>query len=308
MKHITTEEFIKRAKNIHGNKYDYSKVNYVRYNSKVCIICPEHGEFWMTPDGHTNKTNPHGCPKCNGGTRLGVNTFIEKAKEVHGDKYDYSKVVYKNTHLNVLITCPMHGDFEQTPHNHLKGKGCKFCANNQKLSNSDFIKKAKQIHGDRYDYSKVNYVNNTTKVCIICKEHGEFWQRPDGHLRGKGCWRCNSSHLERIVEKTLIENEIEFVREANSEVLSFLGRQRLDFFLPKYNVAIECQGTQHFQTVPFFKSYDLSNIQERDLIKKKKCEENNIKLLYFSNLEIDYPYKVFENIDDLMKEIKAAIS
>ncbi|MEE3416938.1 MAG: hypothetical protein VZR53_16420, partial [Prevotella sp.] len=121
--------------------------------------------------------------------------FIEKAREIHADKYDYSKVNYVNNSMKVTIICPEHGEFEQTPANHLCGKGCLLCGRkqtiNKRSSNTEnFIIKAKEIHGDKYDYSKVNYVNNSTKVTIICPEHGEFEQTPASHLRGSGCPKC----------------------------------------------------------------------------------------------------------------------
>ena len=114
---MTTEEFIKKAKEIHGNKYDYSKVEYKNTSTKVCIICPEHGEFWQTPNHHLQG---HGCPKCkNEKIRKrhthNITIFIEKARKVHGDKYDYSKAEYINASTKVCIICPEHGEFWQTP-------------------------------------------------------------------------------------------------------------------------------------------------------------------------------------------------
>lgn len=112
--------------------------------------------------------------------RLTTEEFITKAREVHGDKYDYSKSVYTTKKEKVIITCPIHGDFEQSPDGHLRGQGCPKCkfeklANDSRGTTEEFIEKAKQVHGDKYDYSKVNYVNARTKVCIVCSEHGEFW-------------------------------------------------------------------------------------------------------------------------------------
>lgn len=121
--------------------------------------------------------------------------FIEDARKVHGNKYDYSKVEYKSNKIKVCIICPKHGEFWQTPSNHLTGYGCKKCGTEKASSKQrntiiNFTKKAKQVHGDKYDYSKVNYVNNHTKICIICPEHGEFEQTPSGHLCGNGCPKC----------------------------------------------------------------------------------------------------------------------
>ena len=201
------ENFIIEANNIHNNKYDYSKVEYINGNTKVCIICPEHGEFWQTPNSHIFQKA--GCPKCSK-QFMDRDYFIECARKIHGNKYDYSKVEYVNNRTKVCIICPEHGEFWQTTHNHLAGAGCGQCAKN--YSNKDlFIEKAKKIHGDKYDYSKVEYINNHTKVCIICPVHGEFWQTPNCHLNGQGCPKCRMPYLERKMELFLEENNINYI-------------------------------------------------------------------------------------------------
>ena len=207
MHKLTTEEFIKRATAIHGNRYDYSKVNYIDARTKVCIICKRCGcVFYQRPSLHLNG---NGC-KCNkmynNGRRLTTEEFIKKAKEVHGDKYDYSKVEYKNTSTKVCIICPEHGEFWQTPNAHLQGHGCRKCSNNflsdiHYKTTDTFIKECKDVFGDKYDYSKVNYVNNKTKVCIICPEHGEFWQLPYYFLTHKGCPKCNKKPKKNKIKK-----------------------------------------------------------------------------------------------------------
>ena len=133
--------------------------------------------------------------------------FIEKARKVHGDKYDYSKVVYKNAITKVCIICPEHGEFWQEAYSHTKGCKCQACAGSKKLTTEEFIEKARKVHGDKYDYSKVEYKNNRTPICIICPEHGEFWQLPINHLKGCGCKHCKG---KRITEKKLLTTE-EFI-------------------------------------------------------------------------------------------------
>lgn len=123
-------------------------------------------------------------------TKQTTEEFIARAKAVHGDRYDYSKVEYVNSKEKVTIICPKHGEFPQTPQKHLYGQGCPICGNKPKITTEEFIKKALTVHGDRYDYSNVKYENASTKVCIICKEHGEFWQAPYTHLNGHGCSKC----------------------------------------------------------------------------------------------------------------------
>lgn len=187
-KKLTTEQFIEKARLVHGDKYDYSKTVYNKMKEKVCIICPEHGEFWQQPRHHLSGSN---CPICNPYHSLDLDAFLQKSREVHGDKYDYSKVMFKGNRTKVCITCQKHGEFWQLPPNHMRGSGCPFCAD-EKLRDTkeEFISKATKIHGDRYDYSKVKYVNSQTKVCIFCKEHGEFWQKANDHVQGRGCPIC----------------------------------------------------------------------------------------------------------------------
>lgn len=183
------ENFIKKANERHGNKYDYSKVEYVNATTKVCIICPKHGEFWITPQNHLKR---NGCPYCSiEKQRKSLEQFIEDARKVHGDKYNYSKVDYKGARIKVCIICPIHGEFWQDPNIHLNGSGCPKCAHRSYVYTKDeWVKEAQKVHGDKYDYSKVNYVNNKTKVCIICPTHGEFWMKPNSHLQGQSCPKC----------------------------------------------------------------------------------------------------------------------
>jgi len=310
---LTTDKFVKKAKTIHGNKYDYSKVKYVNNHTKVCIICPIHGEFWQTPMKHLIG---RGCPKCGSINRAlhktsSTRKFIEKVKAIYGDKYDYSKVEYKSSSQKVCIICPKHGEFWQTPNNHLRGHGCAKCqyetlhtlfANNTE----NFVKKAKEIHGNKYDYSKTMYKNSGTKVCIICPIHGEFWQRPANHLLGIGCPLCQSSKLEKEISVLLETNNIDFIQKYHSE---WLGRLELDFYLPQYKIGIECQGKQHFKQIKHFDNNkdSFETRLERDERKLKLCAENDVKLLYYSSLGIEYPYKVFEDKKLLLKEIRGTV-
>ncbi len=124
-KRLTNDDFISEAIKIHGNKYDYSKVNYKNMKSIIYIICPKHGEFKQIPESHiTQKT---GCPKCSKKYHYSTDEFIRIVSSLHNDKYDYSVVNYKNNYTKIKIICPEHGEFEQTPSNHLQGKGCELC-------------------------------------------------------------------------------------------------------------------------------------------------------------------------------------
>ena len=308
MKKLTTNEFINKAKEIHGDKYDYSKVEYKTNKTKVCIICPKHGEFWMTPVKHINRK--HNCPKCRNLNKT-INEWIESANKVHNNKYNYSKFNYVNIDTKSTIICPEHGEFEQTFEKHINRKqGCPICANKHrndkcKLTNEKFINKAKEVHGNKYDYSKVKYINNETKVCIICPEHGEFCQQPNNHLNGQGCPICNESKLEKEISNFLVKNNINYEREKTFEWLKSKYNLRLDFYLPDYNIAIECQGIQHFKPVNYFGGLQkYIKLSKNDKLKYDLCKQNGINIIYFSNTNNNsYISKVFTNYDELLNEI-----
>jgi protein-arginine kinase activator protein McsA len=192
-KRVTTADFIKRAREVHGNKYDYSKTVYVAAIKDVTIICPEHGEFQQRPANHNIG---RGCRACAGNKPLTVNGFIERAIKKHGNRYDYSLVNFEGVENKVEIICPDHGVFKQRVMVHLKGFNCPSCGYEsvaEKLGHSleRFLKDAKSAHGDKYDYSQVEYVNAQQKVKIICPEHGPFYQRPANHIREIGCSKCS---------------------------------------------------------------------------------------------------------------------
>ena len=295
------ETFIVESIANHNITYDYSKVEYINSQTKVCIICPEHGEFWQTPNSHLRGAE---CPKCSHRSyKYEVEEFIEKAKKVHGNKYDYSKVKYVDNHTKVCIICHEHGEFWQEPSAHLRGQGCPKCAyilngKNRLLGSDNFIKMAKMVHANKYDYSKVEYINSRTKVCIICPEHGEFWQTPSKHLFGQGCPYCNKYKLEEMVKCALDDSKVEYIYQYKAEWLrndngNFLS---LDFYLPEYNIAIECQGIQHFKPVKHFGGCERFNKQIiNDKLKKIICKNNNIDLLYVTDKKIKTNIDLYNN-------------
>ena len=309
MKKSTTENFIKKAIKVHGDKYDYSKVKYVNNRTKVCIIRPEHGEFWQTPSMHLQG---QGCRKCYGNEKMSTETFIEKAKKIHGDKYDYSKVVYTGNKNKIEIICKRHGPFLQRPDMHLQGNGCSKCSyedavRRPKKEAEQFIEDAKQIHGEIYDYSKVVYINNKTPVEIICHEkdafgveHGSFFQRPDNHLNGQCCPKCKQkiSKLEKKIIDFLTKNSIKY--EYQKHFPEWLGSMSLDFYLPDFNTVIECQGEQHYEIVPVFGGENaLKEGKERDKKKKELCEANGIKVLYYTKKRLREKHILGNCITDL---------
>ena len=245
---MNTEEFINKANKVHNGKYDYSKVEYVNAKTKICIICPEHGEFWQTPNNHLSGK---GCALCANENKLHLynksnDKFISEAQMIHYDKYDYSKVEYVNAYTKVCIICPIHGEFWQTPHNHLQGQGCPKCSPTLKLNKDVFIENSNKKHNGKYDYSKVKYINNRTKVCIICTEHGEFWQTPSNHMYGYGCAKCaNSLNAENHTSNTDI-----FIEKAKLMHLNKYDYSKVKYINNRTKVCIICPEHGEFWQTP----------------------------------------------------------
>lgn len=292
---FTTDIFIKKAKEIHGDKYDYSLVDYVNAKTKIEIICPVHGKFTQIPYNHLSGK---GCKECghkeNGKNRsITLEKFLEKAKFVHGDKYDYSKSKIENYKTKIEIICKIHGSFFQTPANHLGGKGCKECGmvstlnhiyENCSSNTEDFIQKSKILHGDTYDYSKVEYVNNHTQVKIICTEHGEFLQLPHNHLVGKGCKECGIQKAGHFLGTSKLEEDfVDFIRsfysgEIITSVRDKIPPMELDIFLPEFNLGIEINGSYWHSERFKDKNYHLR--------KYNLCKEKGIRLVSIWEWEI----------------------
>lgn len=308
MRRKTTEEFIQQANEIHNYKYDYSKSQYEGAKKKVCIIChekdefgEEHGEFWQTPDGHLNLKS--GCPICANNVQLTTEQFIKKARKIHGNKYDYSKVSYVNYFTNVTIICPIHGEFQQLPSNHLKGEGCYFCgkdrtADSKRVSVNESIEKAKIIHNNFYDYSLTTYDKTSNKVTIICPIHGKFEQVMNNHLRGQGCPKCNLSKGEKEIVNQLNSWNLSYIRQYKINISNDInpsGYAFIDFYLPDQNCFIEYNGIQHYVPVEHFGGeLQFQKQLQRDNYVRNYCQDNNIKLI-----EIKYT----DNINIKLKEI-----
>lgn len=192
-KFISWEERLCQFREIHSNKYEYPAVSDSRSITKLRIKCPIHGIFFQTIKKHIKG---QGCPQCgrvNGGKkrRLTLDTFIAKSKNVHNNFYNYDNAVYTGLEKEIVITCPIHGDFTTTPATHMRGHSCPDCALiKARLNQTQIIADFKRIHGDKYDYSKVIYSNLRDKITIICPIHGEFQQQAGNHRNGSGCPYC----------------------------------------------------------------------------------------------------------------------
>jgi len=183
--------FLKEAEQVHGDKYDYAKTVYASSYLPVTITCPVHGGFQQMPNHHLGGSGCATCGllTCATARSTGTEGFIGKARAIHGDTYEYPEVAYINSGTKVSINCKKHGSFTMTPGAHLSGQGCNKCGHGS-LSKEDFISKAQQVHGEKYNYSDISYNGTHHHVNILCREHGHFKQIPYVHLRGSGCASC----------------------------------------------------------------------------------------------------------------------
>ena len=291
-KKFTTEEFIIKAKNVHEDKYNYDKVEYINSSHKIEIFCNTHKEyFWQLPSNHLQG---QGCLKCSIennsiAKRFTIEEFINKAKQIHGDKYNYDKVEYINNHIKVDIFCNVHKEyFSQTPGSHLSGCGCFRCGAKIRLTNDVFINKAKEIHGNKYNYDKVEYVNTNTKIKIFCNIHQEFFeQTPNSHLRGSGCPNC----INRISK---LEVEwLNFLRIPNDkdhrQVMLLISGQRfyVDGFDSETKTVFEFNGDYYHGNPNIFNSEILNTttnctfgkLYSKTLAKEKILKEAGYKVI-----------------------------
>lgn len=280
-KRRTLEDVVSLSREIHGDKYDYSLITeYKNDRIKYPIICPVHGVFYQTFNNHIK--GKQGCGKCARESnalknRKDTEWFVNKAKEVHGNKFDYSKTKYFLSNQKVCIICPEHGEFWQTPANHLNGQQCPKCSDNEtglklRLTTEEFIEKATSVHGDKYDYSKTNYTRNSEKVLITCRKHGDFLQDPGNHLMGNGCPKCSvtgSSIEDEVVSflKTFMENDKIILRDRD-----ILNKRELDIYIPSKSIAIECDGLYWHSEINADKNFHLKKTED--------CLKKNIQLIH----------------------------
>lgn len=284
-KKLTQEDFIRRAKEVHGDKYDYSKVEYVNNRVKVSVIChekfpwgEEHGEFKQAPASHLNGM---GCPVCSNVARLTTDTFIKKARYIHGDKYDYSHVEYQSAHKKIQIVCPIHGIFIQKPCDHLQGKGCLKCSGSEKKTTEQFITEAKAIHGDKYDYGLVDYTNNKCYIQIKCKKHNYiFRQQALKHLQGQGCPLCKT---ERVADSHRYDTAL-FIKQAQKVHGDDCGYDKVEYVGCHDRVKIFCHKCgEYFYQRPFAHLFGYGCPRCRESQGERKVEQwlksHNIKYL-----------------------------
>lgn len=302
---MTFEEFKEKAKAKFSNKYRYIKEYKEGTNTYVEYECPKHGIIRQTKYSHLK--SKFGCKKCADESYKIYNSneeLIEACNKLHNGKYEYLEVDYTDLRKPMKIKCNVvdefgeHGIFYQKYSNHYCNKeGCPICGKTHGMTLERFVKKANKVHNFKYTYNNAVYKDAHTKLLITCPEHGDFLQTPNGHLMGDGCPKCKSSHMERNTRQLLTEYKINFEEQKQFDWLIFKkrGRMKLDFYLPDYNIAIECQGEQHFYPIEYYHGKEkFEVIKERDEYKKKLCEENNVKIEY-----INY----FDNLENKLNEI-----
>jgi predicted RNA-binding Zn-ribbon protein involved in translation (DUF1610 family) len=302
---MTFEEFKEKAKAKFGDKYRYIREYKEGTNTYVEYECPEHGIIRQTK--HSHLKSKFGCKKCADESYRIYHSneeLIEACNKLHNGKYEYLEVDYTDLQKPMKIKCNVvdefgkHGIFYQKYSNHYCNKeGCPICGKTHGMTLERFIKKANKVHNFKYTYNNAVYKDAHTKLLITCPEHGDFLQTPNDHLSGYGCPKCRSSHMERNTRKLLTEYKINFEEQKQFDWLIFKkrGRMKFDFYLPDYNIAIECQGEQHFYPIEYYHGKEkFEVIKERDEYKKKLCEKNNVKIEY-----INY----FDNLENKLNEI-----
>jgi hypothetical protein len=289
----TTDEFIENAKLIHGDRYDYSKVDYKYSNENVIITCKVHGDFLQRPGNHIN--SKQGCSKCAGNINKSSQEFIEEAIKIHGDKYDYSKVDYKCANAKIIITCKIHGDFEQKPYCHLNGNGCYMCCKNHKLNTIEFIEKAKLIHGDKYDYSKVDYKYNDEKVIITCKIHGDILQTPNHHLQGSGCGKCGviirSNKSRKTLEEFIKKSRLVHGDKYDYSKVDYKSRHTKIIIICKIHGEFEQEAGNHLCGANCYKCSIITTSEKRKITLQEFIDRSNIK----HDNKYDYSKSIYVN-------------
>ena len=264
-----TEDFVRKAREIHGDKYGYDRVNYVKKDVPVEIFCPVCRKYYLqTPCCHLAG---HGCTRCANNKPIGTEEFIRRAREVWGDRYTYERSVYTTNKAKIIVTCRVHGDFPTTAYDFLQGHGCFECA---KETNGDalrkdrdqFVEDSRKVHGNKYDYSKVVYVNNRTPVIIGCPIHGDFMQTPHSHLSGQGCSECGK---DRII-KALRKGTERFIQEARIKNGDKYDYSHVVYVNNKTNVTVICPKHGPFEVMPQSHLKDLNGCPKCSTSKGEK--------------------------------------
>ena len=305
---LTNEEAIQKCIATHGDKYDYSKLNYVNAATKVIIICPVHGDFEQLLYSHYSGS---GCAKCasevHGQSKI-INhkqVFLEKCRQVHGNRYGLELITYTNAHSIINVKCFEHGIFKIKANSFLNGGNCPHCSKTI-VSVEDKINQGINVHNDFYDYSKVNYVNAKTKVIINCPKHGDFEQILNNHIKGHGCPKCSISGYQiSKQEQDYADYLIELLGDKNVEQSNrtILNGKELDIYLPEHKMAIEYNGLYWHSSSD---KEDDAKKRKQHLEKTELCAKQGIELLHINEGDnVDLWKQVIKNKLGLNKRIYA---
>lgn len=297
------DKIIQQFRKVHGDFYDYSKMNYKGDTILVEIICPIHGSFWQKPGNHKQG---YGCRECarirQGKDKLTQKEFLKRIKRIHENKYDYSKIVYNGMNNKITLICPKHGEFKRKGTEILHAhKGCPKCGMESlrkiKIPWDEVLRRSRGIHGNKYTYESSTYKGVQEKMKIICPKHGEFFQKPACHYVGQGCPKCRRSTGEESISTKLLEMKITFQEQYKFKDCKDKSYLPFDFYLPDYNMCIEYDGIQHFEIVQEFGGLKgFEKTKKHDEIKNSYCKSKNIKL-------IRIPYTQFDEIGAILKNL-----
>ncbi len=302
---MTTAEFVERSRSKFGDRFGYLGTIYHGYTQPIHLSCRQHGPIATTPKLHLHSL--YGCCRActpRGRSQPGMTTddFIRRAREVHGDGYDYRDTNYHRSNRKVIIYCPLHGPFHKTPDKHLAGQGCRHCSHarigrERQLSVAVLMERFADVHGsDRYVYNLANYLNFHSKIDIVCRKHGPFQQSVGAHLQGHGCARCSSSRGEARVRAVLKRLDVEFCEQMRFRQCRDRSMLPFDFYVPSQRTLIEYDGKQHFQKSKLWGGHHrLEFTQRHDALRNAFASQHGYRL-------IRIPYWRYREIEVILRD------
>lgn len=312
-KRWSTEEFIAKARLVHGERYDYSQVDYKHGNTKIQLGCARHGCYLQAPRAHLAGQD---CPKCGRADaaekrKVTEARFLARVRQVHGDKYKY--LSWSGREEPVLVECAVHGKFKMAHDLLIQGRGCPKCSfarigKNARYTTAEFIELAIEQHGDKYDYSEVDYQTNDQPVTLFCPHHGRFDQRASSHLKGHGCPACNASKGEIAVTNWLDDHDVSYLHQwTDHDCIAVERGARFDFYLPDHKVIVEYDGKQHHEALPNMCGSPQTPKQARAVLKKIQLSDSNKDAWAAKNnyqmIRIRYDESVTEVLDQKLQPL-----
>lgn len=306
-KKMSTKEFKDKAKKIFKNKFKYDKTDLDNRDKdgKIIVTCVKHGDFKVTPANHLSGK---GCPKCSGKFLTNEERIEIAKRECDTNQYSFEHTNFYRSKYSTVVTCKFHGDFP-TSYDNFVNKHCRCpeCSSTKKLTIEEYERRVNERHSGRYVYHQ-DYESMHESIIITCPIHGDFKKSAQAHLNGQGCPECTKGRylLEDEIEAELKKLNIEYIPQVNKQQFEWLNHFSLDFFIPSLNIAIECQGKQHFGQGGWSNKFDFDEQIERDRRKYNLCKDNGIEILYYSNIKPTFEYmaEVYTDIQAMIRIIK----